>query len=272
MQNDIPLGLVPTMPNAEYHALNALGSSGIKRLARSPAHYFASIDPAAPKQEATAAMKAGTLAHCALLEPGELYRRYVVRPDGLDLRTKEGKAWAASMPADLELISHQQMDTALMQADSVRSLPDVAALLSRGSAEVSAFWLDEATGVHCKCRPDWVSPAGDGVVLVDLKTCQDASPEGFPKTIARFGYHLQAAWYSKGYEQASGKRVLGFVFACVESDYPHAAAAYMLDDESIDKGHAECQRLLNLFAECRSANRWPAYSTEIQPLTLPAWA
>ena len=55
------------------------------------------------------------------------------------------------------------MAAALAQAMSVRALPDIAALMSEGLPEVSAFWVDEPTGELCKCRPDWVSPAGGGV-------------------------------------------------------------------------------------------------------------
>lgn len=269
---DLPFGVHQGMSNAAYHALPALGSSGLKALAKSPAHYFGLYrDDTRPGREQTASMKLGTLAHCALLEPFELDARYVIKPPGHDGRTTAGKAWCKAF-AGLEIVSQEQYDSAKRQAENIRALPEVGALLSRGEAEVSAFWVDEATGVPCKCRPDWVSPAGDGVILLDLKTCQDASERGFPKTIANYGYHLQAAWYSEGYARASGRQVLGFVFACVEAEWPHAAAAYMLDDESMTKGAAECRRLLNLFRDCDAAGRWPGYPNTITPLSLPAWA
>lgn len=261
------------LPSDDYHAIDALGASGLRKLARSPAHFYAAtLDPQRPTSEPTPAMRAGTLAHCALLEPDELERRYVVRPDGLDARTKDGKAWLAALPVGIEAVTAEQMTTAHRQAAALRYLPDIASALSNGAAEVSAFWRDTLTGIDCKCRPDWVAPAGDGVILIDVKTTTDASPTGFPRSLANFRYPLQAAWYSDGYERASRKRVLGFVFACVESDYPHAAAAYMLDDESMDKARAENRRLLELYSTCRSANQWPGYPSTIQPISLPAWA
>ena len=268
-----PLGLITDMPAEEYHSTHALSAGGLKRLRQSPMHFWAhQIDPNRTPSTPTAAMKAGTLAHCALLEPWALRDRYVIRPEGLDGRTKEGKAWLAAVPAGSIAVSFDEMETAAKQAQAVHSLPEIAAFMNNGRAETSAFWIDEATGELCKCRPDWTSDAGDGVVIIDLKTCQDASLSGFPKTIANFGYHLQAAWYADGYEKATGRMVIGFVFACVESAAPHAAAAYMLDDSSMEKARAENRRLLELYASCKDENRWPGYTNTIQVLSLPAWA
>lgn len=266
-------GLVRGLSNTDYHAMPALGSSGLKRLAQSPAHYYGSaLQPGRPVAEPTPSMVAGTLAHCLILEPEALGSRYIVKPDGLDGRTKEGKAWAASVAPGLEVVSAEQMAVAERQAAAVRMLPQVAELLASGEPEVSAFWIDDGTGTHCKCRPDWVTTTSGGVILLDIKTAQDASPAGFSRAAARFGYHLQDAWYSVGFEKASGQRVLGFVFAVVESEWPHAAAAYMLDDDARLRAQSENRRLLTLHAECMTRNEWPAYGNEIQLLSLPAWA
>jgi hypothetical protein len=55
-------------------------------------------------------------------------------------------------------------------------------------AEMSGFWSDPETGLGCKCRPDWLAMA-DGIVtgIVDVKTCVDASAEGF----ASFNRHAR---------------------------------------------------------------------------------
>jgi exodeoxyribonuclease VIII len=229
------------------------------------------LDPDRPApSEPTPALKNGALVHCCVFEPDQVALRYVVKPAGLDLRTKEGKAWREAQT--LEIVDAEAMALAAGQARAMRSLPEVAALLSDGVGEASAFWIDEKTGELCKCRPDWTSPVGDGVILVDGKTTIDASLAGFSRAIWNFDYHLQAAWYSDGYEAATGKHVHGFVFAAAESSWPHVAAAYMLDDQVLDRARAENRRLLDLYAECRRTNHWPGYQTGIQPITLPSWA
>lgn len=263
-------GIVHDLPNAVYHSLPHLGASGLKLLRRSPFHYWASLQPTKPATAESDALALGSLTHCAILEPDRLGTRYAVKPEGMSFATKDGKAWRDAN-AELEIVNHDAMQAALRMASAVRTLPEVASLLAIGNPEVSAFW-PSTTGVPCKCRPDWVAPAGDGVILLDIKTTEDASPAGFAKACARYGYHMQAAWYCGGYAQATGRPVLGFVFVAVESTYPHAPAAYMLDDESLEKGRAECTRLLAEFDQCRERNEWPAYPNNIQPLGLPAWA
>lgn len=261
------------MSGDEYRRIRAMNYSSMKVLRQSPAHFYGMyLDKSRPPwPEPTAAMKNGTLVHCAIFEPDQVAARYVVKPDGMSFATKEGKAWRDAN-SDREPVDAAQMAAALAQAAALRRLPEVAALLSDGYGEASAFWIDQPTGELCKCRPDWTSPAGDGVVLLDGKTCQDASAEGFSRTIWNFDYWLQAAWYSDGFEAATGLHVHGFVFAAVESEWPHAAAAYVLGDDVLDRARAENRRLLDLYAECKRTGQWPGYSQRISLINLPAWA
>lgn len=267
-----PQGPVYGMESEVYHSIPAMSAGGLKRMRQSPAHFYGlQMDPNRPEPgDPSPATINGTMVHTALFEPDTLADRYVVKPDGMNFATKEGRAWRDAQT--LQVVDSVAMQTALAQAAAVRALPDVAALLADGMPEVSAFWIDPETLELCKCRPDWVSPAGDGVILVDGKTCQDASPEGFGRAIWNFAYHLQAAWYSDGYERATGQRVYGFVFAAVESAWPHAAAAYMLGDDVLDKARAENRRLLNTYAECKRTGIWPGYPAGISQINLPRWA
>lgn len=265
-------GLHEGMSADDYHAIPAMSAGGLKRMQQSPAHFWGmQLDPRRPPPgEPTPALINGTLVHCALFEPHTLEQRYVVRPAGMSFSSKEGRAWRDAQTK--VIVDAVQMQAAKAQAARLRALPELGALLAEGVGESSAFWIDESTGELCKCRPDWTSPAGDGVILVDGKTCQDASPDGFGRAIWNYRYHLQAAWYADGYERATGLRVYGFVFAAVESAWPHQGAAYMLSDEVMDAARRENRRLLDLYAHCKRTGVWPGYATQISLITLPAWA
>jgi exodeoxyribonuclease VIII len=172
------------------------------------------------------------------------------------------------------LITPDQRDVAFAQAASIRSLPDVAALMGDGQAEVSAYWIDATTGVRCRCRPDWRSPTGKRgkqSILLDMKGYGDVSAREFALQVARMSYARQAAMYSIGYEIASGHPVVGFVFVAVEDRFPFAAAAYMLPEEWLEIGRREYRELLDLYAKCLATNTWPRLQDGIQLLQMPAW-
>lgn len=264
--------VVMGMENGAYHATSAVSNTVLSSMARSPAHCFAlHVAECRRKQSTTPAFAAGTLAHCAILEPDALLERYIVRPEGLDLRTKAGKEWRDALPDDVLMIGADEWATAIAQRDAVRAVPELAELLGAGVAEVSAFWIDDETGLPCKCRPDWVHTLSDGrVILVDVKTTVDASPQQFTRAVWKYGYHRQAAWYSAGYARAAGVEVAGFVFAAVTSAHPFISAAHTLDDDYLRIGQDECRRLLDEYADCKLTGRWPAFPG-MNLLSPPAW-
>lgn len=268
-------GLHYDLPIGVYHAdQRSVSKSGLDEVARSPAHYYARhLDPKRPPPRDKAGQLEGALAHCATLEPDQFVRRYRVSAT-VNRNTKVWKEFAEKAQADgLEPIQACQYDAAMRQAESVRALPEVKDALTAGHAEISACWRDAQTGVLCRCRPDFTSPAGSsGCVLLDLKTYADASAAQFLRQIARKSYAGQAGFYSDGYSAASGLTVHGFVFVAVETEWPYAAACYMLDDESLEAGRRWYRRHLATYAECLRSGIWPGYSPRIELLTLPRWA
>lgn len=267
-----PIGLVQGLDIDAYHSGPGISKSGLDSIDANPAIYYARhLDPQRPPSPAKAGQLEGTLAHCAILEPGEFGKRYVVGPN-VSRATKAWKEFEEQAGSRL-CIKPDQYDTAMRQADSVRKLPEVAEALARGRAEVSAYWLDPVTGELCRCRPDWEHPCGEnGVILLDVKTCGDASPAEFSRQIARKRYHVQDSFYSDGYSIASGMEVMAFVFVAVESEWPYAACALMLDDQGKAQGRAEYRRNLNTYAQCRASGIWPGYSQSIEIVNLPKWA
>lgn len=267
-----PIGLVYGLDIDAYHAGQEVSNSTLGDLARSPLHcYRLHLDPKRPPAPTRAGQLEGNLAHCAILEPLEFSKRYVVGPTV----NRNTKVWHAFVDDNLDRIAIQadQYDTAMWQAEAVHALADIRDLLTAGDSEVSGFWIDPQTGLRCRCRPDWASPVGDdAVILLDVKTCSDASPGEFARQVYRKGYHRQDGMYSGGYEAASGKRVVGFVFIAVESAWPHAASACVLDDGARLQGRIEIRRLLDLYAKCLSENRWPGYGDAVHQISLPAWA
>lgn len=270
------IGAVRALSNEAYHKGPGLSVSGVKRLLRSPWHYFAPTQPhTAPAPEPTAAMFAGTLCHCAALEPKEWPKRYAVGPEVSSKSVKAWKDFEAANP-QRECITPRQAQVAQAQAAALREHPVIGELLGRGEPELSIYWMDPATGALCKARPDWVHHCGTkahpSVILLDVKTSGDASPEGFAKSVGNFGYHLQADWYCGGYELATGVRAEAMVFGVVENEFPYATAAYVIDDEALAYARERNRKALNTYAACLESGEWPGYSRDLQVISLSRWA
>lgn len=159
--------------------------------------------------------------------------------------------------------------------DAVMAHPAASKLLRMpGEAERSYYAIDPKTGMLLRCRPDYDTDAG---ILVDLKSTDDASPEGFARSIAKWRYHVQDPFYvdtcNLAIDQAGldmrKKRMM--VFIAVEKKPPYAVGVYKLDAESVEIGRLEYRSDVDKLAHAIETNEWPAYGDDVQPITLPAW-
>jgi exodeoxyribonuclease VIII len=256
--------VITGLPSAEYHARPEISKSGLDLVNLSPAHYWASRTT--PRTE-TPAMRFGTAAHARILEPDTFAERYIIGPEGIDRRTKEGKAaWAAFELEAEERIVIKAEEAALLEAmaESVWAHPMARQLLNDGQAETSLF--SELDGVAVKCRPDWWTSGA----IMDLKTTERARPDLFAKSVAAYRYHVQAAFYSD--IAATVDERPRFLFVAVEKAPPFAVAVVELDDDAMAAGRAVYRRDLANYAACLALNHWPAYASTVETITLPRWA
>lgn len=256
------------LTNAEYHASSAISKSGLDLIRKAPALFkWRRENP----QEPTPAMRLGTLTHSAVLEPDSFASSVIALPEGIDRRTSAGKAeWNAfEIEANgREIITAEEMAKLEAIRDAVHAHPAAAkALAGSPTIEQSIFW--DIDDVACRCRPDCVTERG---VIVDLKTTRDASPDGFAKSIASYRYHVQAAYYSDGYEAAFGEAPRGFVFIAVETEPPYLVGVYVASAQMILRGRSAYEADLETFRRCRDADEWPGYSDTPLTLELPKWA
>lgn len=273
-------GEVVGLTNRQYHSHPALSSSGFKLLARSPKHYWARyVDPNREPQEPTPAMKLGTAWHAAVFEPEEFAANYIALPAGLDRRTKEGKAlFEDVMASGKEPLAAADFDRVVAMAKSAREHPIARVIFSQpgGKAETSLFWVDEETGVQCKIRPDYMVPPCDlfpNGLIIDGKSTEDASADGFAKAIWGWAMHYQAAFYTDGFQQAFNTfKPPAFLWLAQEKESPYACAVYSASADVVEYGRREVRRLTRLFAECAANDNWPAYPTTVGDIELPPWA
>ena len=180
--------------NKEYRQRPGISSSELKKIMITPAHYkHWKENP----QEDTPALLFGRAAHKYILETYDFYTEFAVAPN-CDRRTKEGKETWNKFVADSEgkdVITQEQFEQIEEMRKVMLATPFVSKLIN-GEHEISYFWVDEDTGLECKCRPDSINHKLK--IVVDYKTCDNAETEHFMKQAIRLGYDLQASYYLDG--------------------------------------------------------------------------
>jgi hypothetical protein len=258
------------MPEAEYHSIRALSASRLKAFMRSPAH-LRHMDENPITGDA---LSFGSAFHRRILEPTRFDAEYVVAPD-VDRRTKDGKdRWAqfVAESAGKTVLSYDDHLSITGMADAILRHPTAADLLARrDGTEVSVFWYQKAGWdiVRAKARLD--AYVLEDKAVIDLKSCMDASPDGFARAVAKFSYHVQAAWYLRAAEQMQIE-VETVVFIAAEKKAPYGVGVYMLDRDAIAEANHRIDSALPKYLACLKQNLWPSYDAGIQTLKLPRWA
>ncbi len=256
------------MTDQEYFALDAVSASFLRDCATSTlAHaFYARSNPSK-----SAAKNLGSALHCYRLEREQFNVRYVCQPPDLDGRTKEGKAWKANA-GERQIVTWDDFNLIKGMDEALLAHPVAGKLLtSVGENEKCIVWDDGKK----KAKLDRVTPEG----IIDLKTCQDASKDGFETACLgryrrdkrSYRYDIQAAWYLRAAHAQYGPGTIRFLFVCVESAPPHPVAVYELDEAAIENADEEIDLLLPKIEAAKQSGIWPAYSDKVETLYMPAW-
>jgi hypothetical protein len=262
-------GVFPAMSESDYHrgpGREALSKSLLVELARSPLHCKQAMES---PREPTAAMQIGSAVHCAILEPSRFQDTYAMLDQ--DRRTKAGKdAYQAIVDAGQTPLSVSDWEAIRGMTKAVHSHPGCRDLLAEGLPEVSIFWTAPVWETLCKGRCDWLNQ--ERRLIVDLKTCVDASPGAFGRDAAKFRYHWQAAWYLTGAEAILGPGEWRFLFVAIEKAPPYGVNVFELPLEAVEVAGEQIKPLVATFWNCIEEGVWPGYEPAIRTLNLPRWA
>ena len=248
-------GIYDNVPFEVYLAINAISRSYLCKMLNVPAKAkVADVD--------TQAMLDGRALHKYNLEGEEAFNEtYAIGPE-VNLATTIGKqAWTKFEMENSDKKCLRPKDINYEKLKGIRNAiithPAAWDLLKDGSAEKTIIWRDEETGFLCKARPD-KHPSKTDFVIVDYKSTEDASQEGFDRSVRKFFYFIQDGMYSEGMEILTGKKFL-FAFVVVEKKPPYRTEVYTLDEDIRRVGRSEFHRLLRVERQCRKQKFWPHY-------------
>ncbi len=266
--------------NDAYHQGPGISRTAIMELKTSAKHYWNRyLDPDRPPEKEKKCFDFGQALHTLVLEPEEFDNRFVVIPH-INGTTKAGREFNKELATTLngrgKIIeklpdghtdSDYQALTRMTKIIKEEIFPIFKIDLSRAKIEKSLYWIDEETGVLCKCRPDlWQDK-----FVIDIKGEKKADERSFSFSAKDHGYHVQVAMIKEALKVLYKIKMSSFEFVVIEKKLPHAYGIYSLDEASIALGHEIFKQNLRKYKACLEANNWPR-SYGIQEITLPRYA
>lgn len=266
------------MPEDAYHAdpvLTPSLSSGLARtlLTQSPLHAWTASRRLNPDYESgdRDAFDIGKVVHRLVLGKGSDFE--VIRFD--DWRTKEAKQQRDdARAAGRTPILAKNFDAAMeMAAKAHRMFASLGVTFrSRRNEQVAVALIDD-----CWCRAMVDHPEDDPAApLYDYKTTEDASPAAVIRSIANYGYDVQARHYQEVWHGATGQR-RGFRFVFQEKRAPFSIQIVELLDargneaDWVEDSAQKTATARMIWRRCVAANQWPDYPPRVLLVGAPSY-
>jgi hypothetical protein len=170
----------------------------------------------------------------------------------------------------VETLPIDEYELAVRCAESARAHPAAARLLTGGRREEIVTWTDEATGVACKARLDFITP----MYVLDLKSTRRSTLRQMWADFASYLHHGQLAMYHDGAiasrrlpHDAERPRVL-----FVQTTEPYDVVPAQLTAEDLETGRELYRSLLRKYVACQAADWFPGLASDVVDSALPPWA
>jgi len=231
-----------------------LSFSALKEFAKSPAHFIAY--KLGDKKE-TAAMKKGTIIHCAILEPNELENRYCIlnredlpNPDK-DFRDSANKAFKLQFEEKAKekgkkIVTPDEWENALKHRDLAHNNEVVSPYLAK-LVRTEQLVKFEFNGYQFRGVIDGLSKS----FVLDLKTVSDASPNRLKWAVMDGKYH----WQHFLYNQSDSVQAYFDNFNLL-IDGNGGMVLVKIDQALLWEAESDLMRLLESFENCRKNNLW----------------
>lgn len=255
--------LIKDMPNEDYHSTKAV-SKTVLDLIEKDGHYAKWAKDCPQDSEKIKTFDFGDAMHAICLEPDRLDSEFVVLPE-INLRTNAGKQEKAEFleaNKDKKILTFDEKKQLNLMFESVMAYYPTRELIEAdGVAEGSYFWIDEETGLECKCRPDKeIESRG---LLVDVKTTPLISK--FAYSVDDYRYYVQDPWYTDGVSKCKDGQPFRMEFLVIQKNiecgrYP--VALFSLPEDAIIYGRQIYRDNLNRYRDFLSSDT-PAKAREL---------
>lgn len=263
MQLSTPQLPLFTEPDDVYHASGAWGSTLARKVLTSPqlAHDYRT---GLAKREQTKSLTLGSVWDAfanVQFDMPRLMSFVAVRPEGLDGRTKEGKAWASEHEGMLVISQDEAQAIRLMLDRMPKQCMDL--LLAGKMQQVARV---DMGGWYAQCKIDCMLPD----CIIDVKTTGKPL-EDFARSAFNYGYPFQAGWYLGVLEEAMPLYPTKWGLCVTETIAPYRTRLFWLDEQVMEYGMNQAYMARTIIAERTASGNWTDDGDADSILTLPKW-
>tara|TARA_R100000544_G_scaffold36825_1_gene25951 strand:+ start:3033 stop:3920 length:888 start_codon:yes stop_codon:yes gene_type:complete len=246
-----------------YHQCPGLSSSTIRRFMVSQSHALEET------VQDSAALRFGSAAHSLIVEGEDAFNKDVACLIGSPYTTQNKDLKREYEGRGLTVINNKDRET--IHAMNKALLPEGVKLLKPNEGEYpgifnspyerAIFWWEKDVLLKVKSdvlRHPIQTPYGNNsIILVDYKTTQDCSIQGFTSSVKKYSYDLQASWYKRAYE-AAGFKVVDFYFVAQEKKVPYASKIFKLSEYDLNAGWGALEGALIQYKDVIEGNEKPS--------------
>jgi len=272
-------GFYYDVPSSIYHAdpcpIPSLSSGILRTIVGQSIEHAASQHSriGGVRRDSTPAMGLGSVVHGLLagdaseLEKGP-FENY--KTGAAQLWKRETELAGKAPVLERDLVDARPIVQAIRDKAGLGITNDPFSAISK--SEVTAVWREG--NAWCRARYDRlaIDPYGYADIW-DWKTTRDISDRGIAQSIAKMGYHIQAAFYLRGLlaiKPLYAGRV-SFIFCFVETAPPYHVRRAVLSQTFLRIGHAKVNEGLSAWQHAQATNDFRAPFRDTLEVEAPAY-
>lgn len=229
---------------SDYFKTDMLSNSSIQKLLQSPLAYLQRNDI-----KETPAMQIGTAFHTFILENDKFFDNYVIKPDGMNFVTKDGKAWRDEQTKII--IDSDVYENFQKQYENIYKHP-YSYLLRDGEIEIEKEVYFNYNGVECKMKIDLYNKTHN--TIIDLKSIADCSKS---ENATRYDYLTQSVFYRIGMQSVNDLNFENdFYFVFSEKANPFGCKWIELSEQTTALGLEKIHKAMEIYNKLRNNELW----------------
>jgi hypothetical protein len=271
---------IKAMIDTEYRAHTSIANSDLSYILQGQHHF---LHYKQQGSHSTPAMLIGTTYHHNVLEPAEQMKGItsdtkfieehpeLLKNGKISRNAKAYQEWKKmTLALGDEIVKDEDIKIIAEMTASSQAHPWLAKMLAHPTGTNEKAFFFELYGVPCKAKLDHFHEEELCNIVIDLKSTEDCSIDNIMKSINKYHYYRQDAFYSEAATAQNGKPTL-YYFAFQEKTYPFGMRVVQLGTKYKEVGNREIAVALEKYKNFPAEPVKYPYGDSFEVLSCPNW-